>query len=341
MFRDRKDVWVKLSELWIDPNVPIYETKGVKFAILSDIHLGNGSSADDFANNEFALMKALDYYRENEFIVILLGDIEELWQFDLSAIKKRYEEHIYRKLRLFPQGHVIRVFGNHDYEWGGFVDPIYGNQAPIVAPEAVKLKGKNGNARVLLVHGHQGTIESDKFSWFSRFWVRVFSFVEPFAKSIGLYSNSTATKSQIAKDYERTLYQWAKEKDVILICGHTHRAIFASKSHAENLSNKIAKLEAENLMRNVTAAKRLDNTHKIHTLLDELDDEKSKGRLIEPTDPGKEPLPYYFNTGCGVFSDGLTAIEIGDEKIRLVKWNRDSSQNDLGYQIYNEDKLSL
>jgi hypothetical protein len=79
---------------------------------------------------------------------------------------------------------------------------------------------------------------------------------------------------------------------------------------------------------------------KIIELANELDDEKSKGRLIESTDPGKEPLPCYFNTGCGVYSDGFTAIEIESDFIRLAKWNRDSSQGALDRQIYNEDKLS-
>jgi UDP-2,3-diacylglucosamine pyrophosphatase LpxH len=217
MFRDRNDVWNKLTDLNKDPNITALDISGGKYAILSDIHLGNGGSADDFANNEFALMKALNYYQAGKFTLILLRDIEELWQFDLIAIRKRYEENIYKRLRVFPQGRIIRVFGNHDYEWGGFIDPINGNQAPNVAPEAIKLKDNNGVTRVLLVHGHQGTIESDKFAWISRFWVRVFSFVEPFAKSLGLYSTSTSTKSQITKDYERTLYQWAKGKKIMLI----------------------------------------------------------------------------------------------------------------------------
>jgi UDP-2,3-diacylglucosamine pyrophosphatase LpxH len=259
IFRDRKDVWDKLSELLIDPNVPIYETKGVKLAILSDIHLGNGSDADDFHNNEAALLKALRYYLEKEFSLILLGDIEELWQFDLAAIKKRYETSVYTLLRQFPRGKVIRIFGNHDYEWGGFIDPINGNQGTNLATEAAKLKDNDGNPRILLVHGHQGTIESDKFAWISRFWVRVFSFVEPFAKSIGLYSTSTATKSQIAKDYERTLYQWAKGEKTMLICGHSHRAIFASKSRAEKINEEIASLEVENSKSRTSYGKRMEN----------------------------------------------------------------------------------
>jgi len=338
MFRDRNDVWTRLSELWNRSDIPVLETKDTKYALLSDIHLGNGGNADDFVNNENALLKALDYYWENGFSIILLGDIEEFWQFDLSGIRKRYGDTVYARLRRLPKGNVIRVFGNHDYEWGGFVDPAKDQNITGEASEAVKLKDPQGKVRFLLVHGHQGTIDSDKFAWFSRFWVRIFGFIEPFARTTGLYNNPTSTKSPIARDYERTLYQWAKANHLILICGHSHRAIFASKSHAEKISEQFSRLEWENSKSKTTSAKRLENLRQIQALKIELEDERVKGRVIEATDPGNEPLPCYFNTGCGVYSDGLTCLEITEDVIRLVKWNRDSTK--VSRLVYNEDKLS-
>lgn len=339
MFRDRTDVWDKLSELWDHPKTPVIELKDKKYAFLSDIHLGNGSEADDFTDNEPALLKALDYYYANGFSLILIGDIEEFWQFDLSAIRKRYDETVYARLRKFSPGRVTRIFGNHDYEWGGFVDPIQGADVTSGAPEAIKLKDGQGAARILLVHGHQGTIESDKFSWISRFWVRLFSFVEPLARSVHLYANASSTKSQIARDYERTMYQWAKGRKVLLVCGHSHRAIFASRSYAEKIDGEILQLEAQNASSKTSAAQRRKNFQRIRQLTVELEEEKRKGRLIEATDPGREPGPYYFNTGCGVYSDGLTALEISDDQIRLVKWDRDAA-HDPAYQVYDEDRLS-
>ncbi len=59
------------------------------------------------------------------------------------------------------------------------------------------------------------------------------------------------------------------------------------------------------------------------TVFDKVRDEEGKGREIVPVEKSGKPLPCYFNTGCGVFKDGLTAIEIADDKIRLVKWERD------------------
>lgn len=340
MFGDKNDVWKKLSVLKDDTRVPELAIEGEKYAFMSDLHLGNGSAADDFKDNETALLKALDFYLENNFRLVLLGDIEELWQFDPEMIQDRYEEKVYSRMRKFPQSRVTRIFGNHDHEWGGFIEPIFGNQASCLAPEALKLTDKNGEARILLVHGHQGSIDADKFYWFSRFWVRLFSIVEPYARKLGIYSATTATKSQIAKDYERTLYRWAKDNKIILICGHSHRAIFASRSHAEELRDEIARLETENLKIGLAFPQRLANARRIHTLKKELKKEKSKGRLIESTDPGKVPLPCYFNTGCGIYSDGLTAIEIEADAIRLVKWNRDAWPKTLDRQVYKEEKLS-
>ena len=35
---------------------------------------------------------------------------------------------------------------------------------------------------------------------------------------------------------------------------------------------------------------------------------------------GEDPVPRYFNTGCCVFTDAITGIEIDQGEIRLVKW---------------------
>jgi hypothetical protein len=41
--------------------------------------------------------------------------------------------------------------------------------------------------------------------------------------------------------------------------------------------------------------------------------------VIKPVERAGEPLPCYFNTGCALYTDGITAIEISDREIRLVK----------------------
>ena len=343
MAQDKDLVWKKLSDLWQDGSVQALPTVNQRLAIISDTHFGNGSAADDFYKNRTALINALAFYKEGEYSLILLGDIEEFWQFDLPEIVKQYEEashpKIYPKFREFGDEHLLRIFGNHDYEWGGLIDPT--KNAPDTssfADEALKLRDIDDVVRILLVHGHQGSIESDKFAWLSRFFVRLYRGVEPWVSWTGLFVAGSATKSQVAKDYERTMYGWAKQNKVILICGHSHRAIFASRSHAERLQEEIVDLQAENQMRGIRRTKRRENLQKIDMMQQQYEDEKEKGRVIEPVDPGVDPLPCYFNSGCGLYTDGITCLEIDDDFIRLVKWSKYSVSHQPR-EVFHEGRI--
>lgn len=337
---DKDLTWKKLNALWDNSDITVLDTKDKKFAIFSDTHFGNGGEADDFYGNREALVNALRYYKENDFALILLGDIEELWQFDLEDISNCYADTIYSKIQAFGDARLYRVFGNHDREWGGWIDPIKSpGKITGFAEEAIKLRDTNGEVHLLLVHGHQGSIDSDKYSWFSRFFVRIFSSIEFMVKYIGAYGQTSATKSQVAKDYERTLYSWAKSRKVMLLCGHSHRAIFASKSHSERLSQEIADLQADNLMAGTHKTTRVNNLAKIDTLQVRLEDEKNKGRVIDPVETDSTTLPCYFNSGCGLYTDGMTALEIEGDTIRLVKWSKYSLSVDPR-EIFQKGKIS-
>jgi len=337
---DKDFMYERLDTLWQDLSVSSYPTRQNRYALFSDIHLGDGKGADDFIRNKKAMMTALEHYYQTGYTIILLGDIEELWQFDLQDIIQEYNQDIYLRLQAFGEMRLKRVFGNHDREWGGFLDPIHIPSAPqTFAPEAIKLLDGHGQERFLLVHGHQGSLESDKFTWFSRFWARMYSGVEPILKYTGVFRSPSATKSQIAKDYERALYAWAKLNKVILICGHSHRAIFASQSYGEKIQDKLNELQVNAGKPRVKLEQKRKYLSKIDQLQRELEDEREKGRLIEPVEPERKPLPCYFNTGCGLYSDGLTAIEIDDDDIRLVKWNK-YQRNVTPREVFNEGKIS-
>ena len=63
--------------------------------------------------------------------------------------------------------------------------------------------------------------------------------------------NATAEKSRskrlnaIFKSFEQSRYNWAKDKKVILICGHTHRAVFCSISKIDQLTKEIEQIVAK------------------------------------------------------------------------------------------------
>lgn len=333
MSQSKEETWEQLSRIWKDQNIPVLDTADKKYVLMSDLHLGDGGDADDMRDNAETLTTALDHYKNEGYSLILLGDIEEFWQFDLEAIVKQYIDTIYMRMKDFGDDRIYRLFGNHDYEWKAFEDPItnYPEERE-GASEALKLKDKKGIPKIILLHGHQGSLESDKKSWSSRFWVRMFAKVENMAKWLGLYGHPSATKSQIAKDYERIFYEWAKKNKLIIICGHSHRAIFASLSYVDRLERQKKKLQ-EKVLGIRDSADDDGKKVKINKIVKEIDDihkkimdERAKGRDIDPTETRRAPLPCYFNTGCGLYTDGITCIEIDNGEIRLVEWHKNPAR---------------
>jgi len=337
MSQEKAETEKRLTELLNSSEIKELDIANKKYMIISDIHLGDGGGADDFRKNEETLTTVLNYYNEHEYELILLGDIEEFWQFDLVQISKRYNDTVYKTIRAFGKDRVHRVFGNHDLEWCGLIDPINNKSSmPACATEAIRMKDSTEKPRILLVHGHQGDTESDKNSWLSRAFVRAYKGIEPALK---VDPHTSATKSQIITNYEQIMYTWAKKSNIILICGHSHRAIFASKSYADTLQDDIHDLQAEILTNKNNKDIIKPKIKKLEKLLTKQQDEKLKNRNIDPTEPDGDPLPCYFNTGCAIFTDGITTIEISDDKIKLVKWSRDTTK-DPRFDVYGDDTLS-
>ena len=57
-----------------------------KIIIFSDHHKGVCDGADDFAQCERTYQKALDYYYQAGYALVLLGDVEELWENDIHDV---------------------------------------------------------------------------------------------------------------------------------------------------------------------------------------------------------------------------------------------------------------
>ena len=105
------------------------------------------------------------------------------------------------------------------------------------------------------------------------------------------------------------------------------------------LRDQIAELKAE-IMANPSKLKLIiKNTKKIDKLEKMWDEEKDRGRDIDPAEDEDEPLPCYFNSGCALYTSGITTLEIEDDEIRLVKWHRDTTK-DPRFVVYNKGKIS-
>ena len=122
----------------------------------------------------------------------------------------------------------------------------------------------------------------------------------------------------LREKYNVALYQWAeRQRKIVLIAGHTHRPVFMSQSHEEQIKKRVQKLQEE-----IGGQPTPEQIAEMAELLAELEWAMAQ----EQQRPGKEPRvemrkPCYFNTGCGSFSDGdITGIEITGGRIRLIRW---------------------
>lgn len=326
---------VQLDKLWDEEkDVKTLATRGNKYVIISDMHMGNGEKADDFKNNEDAVVRAFNHYQNEGYSLILLGDVEELWQFTAEEVADRYNDSVYEAIRAFGDDRVYRVFGNHDFDWKT-KDPIR-TRSSLVYPvyEGIKLKDTNGIPKILLIHGHQGTKDSDENSFSSRAFVMLYRYIEPHVK---VDEAIAAPRSVITQEFEKERFNWAKKNNVILICGHTHRAVFKSESNLDILKKERKELQNRFLNKAESLTGLGSMLNDLQKLDAEIAYETKLGREFKSL--GRDPVPHYFNTGCALYTDGLTVIEIASNKIKLVKWHRKVRNGDM-FSIYREEKLS-
>ena len=80
-----------------------YEMNTGRFIIFSDQHKGARDAADDFMLAEKNYMAALDYYYNNQFHFINLGDCEELWENTPDDVMKMNKTVLASEVRFLQQ----------------------------------------------------------------------------------------------------------------------------------------------------------------------------------------------------------------------------------------------
>ncbi|HEX8462144.1 MAG TPA: metallophosphoesterase [Segetibacter sp.] len=287
-----------------------FNTATDRFIIFSDMHKGAKDGSDDFAFCENNYLQALEYYDQNKFTFISLGDAEELWENTLAAVKK-FNTPSFEKEKLFlARNAFIKIFGNHDLDWdnspfaGLELENIYGQKVPVYEGAVLRTSIAGTPIDIFLTHGHQGDELSDG-NWFSKWFVA--KIWAPFQAYLSINPNTPAYYDHLKTDHNRFMYEWvAQQKNRLLITGHTHQPVFQSVTHIESLYKKLAQ------------AKAAGDTKVIAALEAEIQLKKLAGH-VQPDFTGYQPT--YFNSGCCCFNDGdITGIEIADEKIRLIKW---------------------
>ncbi len=299
-----------------------------RFVIFSDHHKGNRDGADDFRVCERAYNAALAYYYRLGHTLIVLGDVEELWEERPRTVLKAYPHTLSLEGKFHQQGRYLRFWGNHDDDWShpdlvqNLLHPALGG-GPLKVREALILHVRDGErelGRIFLVHGHQGTLESDRIAPISKLFVRYVW--RPIQRLIKFSLNTPANDFRLRHAHDSAMYFWSEAQEkVVLIAGHTHRPVFESESHEIVVRKELQQTEEQ-------LVQEPDN-RELHQKSADLAAELEWILAQNQQSPAELPVielrkPSYFNTGCCAFADGdVTGLEIIDGEIRLVRWPND------------------
>ena len=175
-----------------------------KIVFLSDTHMSDGGPADDFSKHEHLFCNMLRSYLPLGTIIVLLGDIFDLWECtDYEKILVAHPNAIGLLEQFRQAGRLIQVKGNHDWE--------------IDYPEALILEV--GDQKIFIAHGHQGDIWNDQWRWIGQNIVR---YLWVPLQWLGLH-DPTEAKAKRHEAQGIGLKKWADDNKVILVGGHTHR----------------------------------------------------------------------------------------------------------------------
>ena len=214
-----------------------------KYVFFSDVHRGDNSLSDEFGRNKHIFYHALDYYDQDGFTYVEVGDGDEMWETPKYNYIHNSHRFVFEKLKNFhDEGRMIMIFGNHNMfmKNKGFVEKNmhrvlddYSDQYEdlfmgMEVYESVVLFHRQTGQEVFVVHGHQGDFLNDQAWRISLFLVRYFW---RFMHIIGVkYAASPAKNRKKRHRIEKNYSNWIRKHGIMLLCGHTHRAKFPGKN---------------------------------------------------------------------------------------------------------------
>ena len=322
----KKDVFSSLSRLYksiverktglgisIGISIPFDYLKD-KYIIFSDQHKGAGDFADDFRLSQNNYLGALNYYYEEGYTLISLGDSEELWENTADEVIAKNQESLSLEAKFNSVGRYYRVFGNHDLAWkfelncNKYLKPIFGEKINVYEGLILNTNHNSKGYTIFLTHGHQGDKRSDGNAF--SMWV-VSNIWTPIQRFLNVSINTVANSIELVDKHNIIMYEWSLvEKNLVFISGHTHKPVFASMDHVDRLTKLFEKLKEAGDQDAISA---------VETELTKRKKEYAGKKLTKTM-----VKPSYFNTGCCCFIDGdITGIEIDGDSIRLIKWEEE------------------
>jgi UDP-2,3-diacylglucosamine pyrophosphatase LpxH len=228
----------KLSRVYNSSERVLFDENS-RIILFSDVHRGDNSKADNFAFNKDIYISALDYYFENGYTYIEIGDGDELWENDRFSVLLEAHTDVYRLLnRFYNTNRFYMLWGNHDMvkKRRKFMfrnvrrytrtvnrrdDRLFEG---IKIHEGIVLQQRSTNNEILVVHGHQGDLLNDYLWFVARFLVRYLWRRFEYLKNRNPIS--PATNAARSLDVENDMKNWVRIHRVPLIAGHTHKMYF-------------------------------------------------------------------------------------------------------------------
>ena len=225
-----------LDELYNEsPKISINDNS--KIIIMSDCHRGAGDKYDNFLENKNLYNKALEYYYQNGFTYIELGDGDEMWEVDnYTDIINEHLETFKLLKKFHDDNRLIMLYGNHDiYKRDKDVLEhyfyTYHNQETAEDEELLNnldifesLILTYQNYNIFLLHGHQVDLLNGIFWRLSRFLVRnIWKKLELIGIKQPVYSTEN---HEIATYTDKIFDKWSRESNIMIITAHSHRPIF-------------------------------------------------------------------------------------------------------------------
>lgn len=213
-----------------------------KFVFFSDCHRGDDSVSDEFARNQTLVVAALNYYYQNGFTYVEVGDGDDLWSHrKLQYIRTAHTDVFTLLKKFYKKRRFYMLYGNHNIclsnpkfvaknyyyyydEYTGEKEPLFYGLKPL---ESIVLKEVNTGQEILVLHGHQGDILNDQLWFLSMIGVRYFW---KFMHVVGIRNPASPAKNQHKRHHiEKNYSTWIRQHGKMLICGHTHRMKFPRK----------------------------------------------------------------------------------------------------------------
>jgi hypothetical protein len=286
------------------PALPVKSAS--RIVILSDLHMGDGSSNDDLRRNGELLATVLDrYYFARGSTLVLNGDVEDLQKFPLKRIRAAWGGLFAIFDRFAREGRLHKIYGNHDeglLESSRYPYPLY---------PGLRLEWEERT--LYAYHGHQASGFITKHNDIAGAAIRYIF------HTLGIRNRSPSQDSNRRYGVERKIYEFSRRTGVVSVIGHTHRSLFETLSKYDRLRYEIERLCIEYC--EAEAARRTEIEEAVAVYKEEFGRmgrrDRRRGRGLYGRDI---ILPCLFNSGSAVGKKGVTAIEIEDERIALVYW---------------------